>query len=137
MTMQMLAWSEERVSTLKKLWKEGFSASQIARQLGNTTRNAVIGKVDRMKLGARVTPFRPRTSKKCRTREPKLTPLPIAPVNVSILDVTDFQCKAIVDSTEWGNAKCCGHPTTGPESRWCLGHEAMFFTLQDRKADAA
>ncbi|HRK63637.1 MAG TPA: GcrA family cell cycle regulator, partial [Terricaulis sp.] len=39
-----MMWTEERVATLRKLWAEGLSASQIAKQLGGVTRNAVIGK---------------------------------------------------------------------------------------------
>jgi GcrA cell cycle regulator len=46
-------WTDERVEMLKRLWGEGLSASQIARQLGGVTRNAVIGKVHRLKLSAR------------------------------------------------------------------------------------
>ena len=54
-----MSWTEERVSTLKKLWAEGHSASQIAKQLGGVTRNAVIGKVHRLGLSGRATPSRP------------------------------------------------------------------------------
>ena len=46
-------WTDERVESLKKLWAEGLSASQIAAQLGGVSRNAVIGKVHRLKLSAR------------------------------------------------------------------------------------
>jgi GcrA cell cycle regulator len=46
-------WTDERVELLKKLWSEGLSASQIAAQLGGVTRNAVIGKVHRLKLSSR------------------------------------------------------------------------------------
>lgn len=46
-------WTDERVELLKKLWSEGLSASQIATQLGGVSRNAVIGKVHRLKLSAR------------------------------------------------------------------------------------
>jgi len=46
-------WTDERVELLKKLWAEGLSASQIAAQLGSVTRNAVIGKVHRLKLSSR------------------------------------------------------------------------------------
>jgi GcrA cell cycle regulator len=49
----MLGWTEERMDTLKKLWSEGFSASQIANELGEVTRNAVIGKVHRLGLSGR------------------------------------------------------------------------------------
>ncbi|KCZ53618.1 GcrA cell cycle regulator [Hyphomonas beringensis] len=54
-----MSWTEERVSVLKKLWAEGHSASQIAKQLGGVTRNAVIGKVHRLGLSGRATPSRP------------------------------------------------------------------------------
>ncbi|MEO3386350.1 GcrA family cell cycle regulator [Mesorhizobium sp. CAU 1741] len=46
-------WTDERVELLRKLWAEGLSASQIATQLGGVSRNAVIGKVHRLKLSAR------------------------------------------------------------------------------------
>ena len=54
-----MSWTDERVETLKKLWLEGHSASQIAKQLGGVTRNAVIGKVHRLGLSGRATPSRP------------------------------------------------------------------------------
>ncbi|MEM8578690.1 MAG: GcrA family cell cycle regulator [Pseudomonadota bacterium] len=48
-----MSWTEERVETLKKMWGEGQSASQIAKELGGVTRNAVIGKVHRLGLSNR------------------------------------------------------------------------------------
>lgn len=54
-----MSWTDERVETLKKLWQEGHSASQIAKQLGGVTRNAVIGKVHRLGLSGRATPSQP------------------------------------------------------------------------------
>ncbi|MDB5542701.1 MAG: GcrA cell cycle regulator [Devosia sp.] len=52
-----MGWTEERVELLKKLWLEGLSASQIAGVLGEgVTRNAVIGKVHRLKLSGRAKP---------------------------------------------------------------------------------
>ena len=53
-----MAWTDERVETLKKLWAEGLSASQIANRLGGVTRNAVIGKVHRLGLSGRTTTSR-------------------------------------------------------------------------------
>ena len=46
-----MAWNDERVELLKKLWSDGLSASQIAGRLGGVTRNAVIGKVHRLNGG--------------------------------------------------------------------------------------
>ena len=50
-----MSWTDERVEILKKLWGEGQSASQIAKELGGVTRNAVIGKVHRLGLSNRAT----------------------------------------------------------------------------------
>lgn len=63
-----MGWTDERVELLKKLWLEGLSASQIAGVLGDgVTRNAVIGKVHRLKLSGRAKP----TSSAPRARSPQ------------------------------------------------------------------
>lgn len=49
----LMSWTDERVELLKKMWGEGQSASQIAKELGGVTRNAVIGKVHRLGLSNR------------------------------------------------------------------------------------
>ncbi|MGY6634557.1 MAG: GcrA family cell cycle regulator [Alkalilacustris sp.] len=49
-----MSWTDERVETLRRMWAEGQSASQIAKVLGGVTRNAVIGKVHRLGLSNRV-----------------------------------------------------------------------------------
>jgi GcrA cell cycle regulator len=51
-----MSWTDERVETLKRMWGEGASASTIAKELGQVTRNAVIGKVHRLGLSNRVAP---------------------------------------------------------------------------------
>lgn len=68
-----MAWTDERVAMLKKLWTEGLSASQIAGKMGGVTRNAVIGKVHRLGLSGRATPARP-----SRGRAPERRTDPIA-----------------------------------------------------------
>ena len=50
-----MSWTPDREEKLKALWKKGHSASQIALMLGETTRNAVIGKAHRLNLEARAT----------------------------------------------------------------------------------
>ena len=49
-----MSWTPEREEKLKELWKKGHSASQISKILGETTRNAVIGKAHRLKLESRI-----------------------------------------------------------------------------------
>tara|TARA_B100000780_G_C20916283_1_gene364920 strand:+ start:128 stop:625 length:498 start_codon:yes stop_codon:yes gene_type:complete len=48
-----MSWTDEKVKKLKDLWSKGHTASQIAEMLGETTRNAVIGKAHRLDLEAR------------------------------------------------------------------------------------
>jgi hypothetical protein len=46
-------WTQERLQALVDMWLEGRTASQIADELGNVSRNAVIGKAHRLGLPAR------------------------------------------------------------------------------------
>ena len=48
-----MSWTQEKEEKLKELWKKGHTASQIASIIGDTTRNAVIGKAHRLNLQAR------------------------------------------------------------------------------------
>lgn len=83
-----MIWTDERVETLRKLWAEGLSASQIAAQLGGVSRNAVIGKVHRLKLSGRgrSTPTPARQKKPAQPAAPKPAARPTAgrPVTQSI-----------------------------------------------------
>jgi len=48
-----MAWDEKNIETLKSLWKTK-TASQIAEIIGGVTRNAVIGKANRLNLSAKI-----------------------------------------------------------------------------------
>ena len=76
-----MGWTDDRVATLKKLWLDGLSASQIAKQLGGVTRNAVIGKVHRLGLSGRAAPSQPAraTFRPARPRPTQPTQAPSAP----------------------------------------------------------
>ncbi|KEP71359.1 GcrA cell cycle regulator [Thioclava sp. BHET1] len=83
-----MSWTDERVELLKKMWSEGQSASQIAKELGGVTRNAVIGKVHRLGLsnraGGAAEPAKPEPkakpekveTKPARPAEPKVEEKP-------------------------------------------------------------
>lgn len=77
-----MGWTDERVELLKKLWLEGLSASQIASELGDgVTRNAVIGKVHRLKLSGRTKPAA--TAPRVRTA-PRSASTPRRPATPSV-----------------------------------------------------
>ena len=57
-----MSWTPEKEQKLRQLWKKGHSGSQIASMLGDTTRNAVIGKAHRLNLEARAVSKRSETN---------------------------------------------------------------------------
>jgi GcrA cell cycle regulator len=82
--MPAMSWTDERVELLKKMWTEGQSASQIAKELGGVTRNAVIGKVHRLGLSNRTggaSSTAPAAAPKAEPKAkaaPKAAPAPVA-----------------------------------------------------------
>jgi GcrA cell cycle regulator len=154
-----MGWTEERVSTLRKLWVDGLSASQIAKQLGGVTRNAVIGKVHRLGLAGRATPSRPakrmvrprtqrlQTGGPSRPRTiPSLAPYAEAPPPLepmaqpdgsvaSVLTVTDRMCKwPIGDPADQTFAFCGREASEGP---YCAEHARVGFQPQKPRARKA
>ncbi|MGO9005195.1 MAG: GcrA family cell cycle regulator [Beijerinckiaceae bacterium] len=134
-----MSWTEERVELLRKLWLDGFSASQIASQLANgISRNAVIGKVHRLGLAGRakapnpmgqrprVKPARPAVPRPAAAATRgntafalRLQPMPIArpqPVDEVVVPI----CEPVT-IMELREAMCrwpLGDPTTA-EFRFC------------------
>jgi GcrA cell cycle regulator len=61
-------WTEERITLLKSRWAAGASCSQIAAELGDVSRNAVIGKIHRLGLSG---PSRPEKERPARQARPQ------------------------------------------------------------------
>ncbi len=148
-----MGWTDERVATLRKLWAEGLSASQIAKQLGGVTRNAVIGKVHRLGLAGRATPSRPakRPVRTARPRvigpmAPRLRPTSTMPTVVipdleplklddgraaSVLTLSDNMCKyPIGDPTDPAFAFCGRGSANGP---YCSDHARLAYQPSQAK----
>ena len=51
-----MAWTVDKIGKLKQLWGKGNTASQIAQIIGDVTRNAVIGKANRLNLSNKILP---------------------------------------------------------------------------------
>ena len=52
--MLIMSWNDEKINKLKELWGSGTTASQIAEILGGVSRNAVIGKANRLNLSSKI-----------------------------------------------------------------------------------
>lgn len=87
-----MSWTDERIAQLKKMWKEGKSAAEIAKVLGKgVTRNAVIGKAHRMDLSGRPSPIKKPPSSAAKTaakkepaKKPALVKTAAAPVKKGV-----------------------------------------------------
>src|ERR1700690_3575043 len=130
-----MSWTDERVDQLKALWREGLSASQIARVLGNVTRNAVIGKVHRLGLAGRAMPARterPRlpSAPRVSLRQHHMLPPPVVEEDPVILDdgsfatvltINDRMCRWPIGDPAENEFHFCGRkPKLG--SPYCEAH---------------
>ncbi|MGC6512634.1 MAG: GcrA family cell cycle regulator [Parvibaculales bacterium] len=155
-----MAWTEDRVEMLKKLWTEGLSASQIARQMGGVTRNAVIGKVHRLGLSGRATPARVTTAKinsaatAGQPSQPSIaatnlsykeddtlqnieTPAEPEPIlskeeRASVLNLTEHTCKWPVGDPGTKNFHFCGARSKA-NNPYCETHAAQAYQPTERR----
>ena len=74
-----MAWTEERIERLKKMWADGATASQIADELGGVSRNAVIGKAHRLGLEQRPSPVKAGEEKEAKKAAPAASAPKAAP----------------------------------------------------------
>lgn len=143
-----MGWSDERVALLRKLWAEGLSASQIAKQLGGVTRNAVIGKVHRLGLAGRATPSRPakrpvRTARPRtmgpsvpRLRMPSSVPLVVIPdleplrgedgKAATVLTLNESMCKYPIGDPTDADFAFCGRGVFGNHP-YCQDHARLAY----------
>ncbi|HEY5072576.1 MAG TPA: GcrA family cell cycle regulator [Caulobacteraceae bacterium] len=151
-----MGWTDDRVETLKKLWLDGLSASQIAKHLGGVTRNAVIGKVHRLGLSGRATPSQPaRTSFKAprparqvvshlqtprrvleRHPHPAPAPKPAAyveqPGTATVLTLGAHMCKWPIGDPSTDDFTFCGRRASD-EGPYCVEHARLAYQPQQTK----
>ena len=112
-----MSWTEERVAVLSQLWGSGKSASEIAEILGDTTRNAVIGKAHRLGLSGRPSPI--------KRREPPTAPVAEAP-GATILSLTERMCRWPIGDPRSAGFRFCGRAVV-PGQTYCAEHAALAY----------
>ena len=146
-----MSWTTEKVEKLKELWSKGNTASQIAEMLGDTTRNAVIGKAHRLDLEARA-PSKQSNSLKNKTenRAAKKTPQPMSRKSkfqsilldknfetekpTSLENLTESTCKWPIGHPDEDNFYFCGRSPEG-EFPYCKLHVLYAFQPKGQKED--
>jgi GcrA cell cycle regulator len=125
-----MTWTPDMIDLLRTLWANGRTCSQIGAAMG-ITRNAVIGKVHRLRIAARVKPHKPYVRAPRKPSMPKAAGVMLTPVKpvleaptgpgVSILDVVGCKFPIGSDATVPGTHLFCNHETT-EASPWCSYH---------------
>lgn len=140
-----MAWTEERIEILRKLWGGGQSASQIAKELGEgVTRNAVIGKAHRLGLEKRPSPVKSEKKPKAAAAKPKAAAAPKAAKpntevsgddsNVTLLDLTDRMCKWPIGHPGEEDFHFCGK-NAQPGMPYCGKHCLEAYQAQPPRRD--
>lgn len=139
-------WTPERVALLRELWTAGKSAAEIARALGHVSRNAVIGKVLRLKLQPRSAqalkqrraeavkrPPKPRAkaatwaiTSAAEARAPTLLPPP-TPYDGPIPPAPDRGYCQWIEGDPRSAHTWCGEPAV-PGTSWCAHHRQRAYT---------
>lgn len=70
-----MSWPMDDIAELERMWSEGHSATAIGVALGRS-RNAILGKVHRLKLSARRVRTRKPIERRADRLSPKLSPRP-------------------------------------------------------------
>ncbi len=66
-----MAWTDQMVEDLRKMWKEGLTTGEIGRRLG-VSKNSIVGKVHRLGLSGRPSPIKKKADgEPAKSREPK------------------------------------------------------------------
>jgi GcrA cell cycle regulator len=110
-----MSWNPEKEKKLKELWTKGHTASQIANLLGDTTRNAVIGKAHRLNLEARAVS---RKSDSNTNKESNTTPAVKTP---KLGRKARFKSLLLDKNFEPKNPKTL-EELTDETCRWPIGH---------------
>jgi GcrA cell cycle regulator len=143
-----MSWTPELTDALRRMWAEGWSASQIAGELQVFTRNAVLGRVHRLGLSRQDKPHRSRSTAKpkrkptfsaitlvgpmtSRVSRPNLVEqprieLPMAPrpKMLSILELTVRTCRWPIGDPQSGDFGFCGHQCP-PDQPYCQHHRLL------------
>jgi GcrA cell cycle regulator len=130
-------WTPERTKAATQLWREGYSATAIARTLGLASRSQVLGKIGRLNLQRqrRKTPYRPRQWRPRKTPQPKIIEIPIVydpSHQLPLLDANSGQCRWINGEPSGASTLVCGAPVAG-EVSWCPYHSNLVYAKRRGK----
>ncbi len=157
-----MTWTDERTAKLRRDWAAGYTAEEIKGRIPGTTRNSVMGKINRLglhnrrqgvsgnEIRPRITKASPRRKRKQRFKERKPTQLEIAehmacteatnlppdqsPCAVSFVDLAFHHCHWPIEP-DVGPMMYCGADKMdgGP---YCPRHHRIGYQKPERRRAA-
>jgi GcrA cell cycle regulator len=142
-------WTPQRIDRLLALAAEGLSSSVIAAELGHVTRNAVVGKLNRLRRRERQLLAghsemrevrKPRTCKPRQRRSPPVKPKPESvpapdappergephgPFMVRLLDVRFHHCRWPIGDPRSKDFRFCGFERENTSTSYCAHHHQV------------
>lgn len=137
--MGIATWSDDRVTQLRSCFDAGLTCSQIAREVG-VTRNAVIGKLHRIRLLRGHKPAEKKAPRvqllRIRSRTPRLVRVALPPpdpeepdipsIKVSLAELNEFTCRWPIGDVGSENFCFCGNQVYGPFP-YCIAHARVAY----------
>ena len=108
-------WTKSKVDKLTKLWEKGVSAREIATKLGSVSRNAVIGKANRLGLSKKTL-----KGSKILKKE----------IDITVLVPSMKGCKWPIGHPGDSDFYFCGKPTI-PGKPYCGEHCVIAYRRKD------
>ena len=151
-----MVWTVDKIEKLRQLWGKGNTANQIAQIIGDVTRNAVIGKANRLNLSNKLSPKSTINNsnnfhKKKPTNIPKGKKVKFKSLiidknyepakNLTLEQLTDDTCKYMELNVhpDQPNATFCGRKTvigkSGNKFSYCPLHLMIIFQKPKDKKD--
>jgi len=124
-----LAWTDEKIVRLKKLWQEGLTTGEIGKRLA-VSKNAVVGKAHRLGLKGRPSPIK-RQQKQAEVKKDTRV--------FTLTDLSAQTCRWPIGDPKHEDFRFCGRAVS-PGKPYCADHCATAYVgsgKSSRSEDAA
>ena len=141
-----MAWTEQMVEDLKKMWHEGLTTGEIGKRLG-VSKNSIVGKVHRLQLSGRPSPIKKKdeiSEEKAAPAKPakeeKFEPVAKMPVKdshshcgkTSLTDLDNHTCRWPVGDPKDENFHFCGKKVKIGQT-YCEEHANIAYVKAGKK----
>lgn len=134
-----VGWTDDRINTLARMWKEGASAGQIGRALG-ITRNAAMGKINRLHITRSdegIEEARSAVRRIMLTRQRPRQSFPeiedeMSTEAVPLEDLRNHHCRWPIGDPRADGFGFCGKRTKAGAS-YCADHAKVAFTTGEKR----